>query len=266
MRRLLRGPAQTTADALYRKEKYGYRSSIFFYGALMFGTRRLAPFFCLLFILLAACGRNESAERQAFIGFLEAGPLAGSACLLRPLADAEREALGDYARQYDLMLSFQTRMTELVNADLKELDRVANLSSLAKIIGERGRIYTAARTVGELRRDLADELARAEAGLRVLRQPEDLAAVYARAFEKAVRRPGLAAVDAFTAMEALFAAEADLAGFLELNKDGLSIVGSRVDVTHEDLREPLREKTKIMAEQSAALMEAFAGMRRAFGR
>ncbi|MDL2272561.1 DUF3053 domain-containing protein [Desulfovibrio sp. OttesenSCG-928-I05] len=189
-----------------------------------------------LVLLLGACGDKAIKEDYAFITFLEKQVLsAAPSAPLAELTGAEREMLGAHAGLYDTMRSSRLALDALLAKDLPRLRDAAALETLADALQQKGIVAEAARSAGELKTALADELGRALGKRRMMRVSDRVGAVYDEAFEKNVAAPARAAGTMLGALEGYFTSLLDLAELLARSGDGYILDGDRVHVTLADL-------------------------------
>lgn len=217
---------------------------------------RLLPLAALL-LLLGGCGDNALPEDGAFVTFLETRVLAATpAAPLPELTAADRAALGAHAKQYDAMRSCRLALDALLAKDLPRLREAAALETLAEALRQKGVVAEAARSAGELKAALADEVARALGERRMARVSARVAEVYDTAFERNIAGPARSAGVMLGALEGYFTSLLDLAELLARSGDGYILDGDQVHVTLADLEPALNGILKDIMTRRANLAAA----------
>ncbi len=208
----------------------------------------------LALAVLAGCGDKEPARREAFIALLQTKILAPRGAAVPALSDADKKALGDYAEHYALLARFHKKMADEVSertAALLALDRLEDLDALA---GRRKSLEKAASEARALQESIAGLRRDADKSRAGLRQPPDLAKVYAAAYDKTVRIPARTSEAAFRAVADTFAAIMDLLDFVAANARDLEISGQTIKVRNPALQPGLDARMNEVRRQSGILM------------
>lgn len=208
---------------------------------------------CLLAtMLLAACGPSEPDQRKAFIGFLQTEILARPGVRL-PRPDAEKQkSFGDYAGHYTVIQRFHERMNATVAKPMQEATAKVAPRSIEDVVARKSEIAAVRAGFSQMRQALDAALATAESERAALKQPEDLAKVYAGAYQKLVTEPVATFREVFPVTDETFAAMLALADLIEANKAAIRVSGSQVDVRNAALRNRVQAAiTAMNAKQSA---------------
>jgi len=150
------------------------------------------PALCGLLFVAAGCVDREPEQRAAFIRFLQARVIEAPGRAVRAPVGEERDALGEYVVQYEVIGDFQEALDDALDVQARVLEALS-LHSVGELLARadafedlRGDLARSRETL-QRAREVADE---ARGGLL---QADDLKRVYAAAYDKAVTR---AAADA----------------------------------------------------------------------
>lgn len=202
------------------------------------------PFFRVLALVwmaaaLLACSA-EPQERKAFITLLQTRILDKSDGTYPILTAEDKKQLGEtYAQQYAIIQDFNQSLNKSVGKPAQELIRKSSFSSIGDVLKRRDDLKTLQTAVKDLQGTLDQELAKADAARAALKQPEDLKAVYDKAYAKTVTNPATAFKDTFPALDAMFDSVNKVADFVEANKGKVKISGMMLEVTDPKLHQQL---------------------------
>jgi hypothetical protein len=219
-------------------------------------TRRFLVVALLGGFALAACGDSEPAQRKAFMDFLQTRIVDKPGDHVPMPAEEQTKSFGDYAKDYGIILGFNAGMDKNVSGRMQQVFQSGMIRSLDELTTRRGDIGTAMEGMRALRKALDEELAKADAAHAALKQPEELKAVYDKAYERTVTAPATAFREAFPAGDGAFQAAQSLASFLDLHRDAIKINGSSIQASDPKLMSELNGLISALNQKGQAVMEA----------
>lgn len=215
-------------------------------------------------LVLAACGQSESDQRAAFIGFLEKDVLSRPGARVPALTEERRKALGDYAGQYEIITRFHETMNRSVAAPMQEAISRAAPGSIEEIVKRRADVEAVRGGLAKIREALDSAYAGAERERAALKQPDDLAVVYRKVFDKLVAKPVAAVREMFPAADDATGSVLAFADLIEKNKAQIKLSGSLVEVKDAKLRAKVQEAMNAFNAKRQRINEVTANMRKAF--
>lgn len=179
-------------------------------------------------LLLAACGDKEPEQRQAFITLLDQRIITPAGVRLPKLSDEEKAKLGEaYAAQFDIIRNFHDGLSATFASFPKAMSNAAlrnfgDLPASRKALDDaRGVLQSATEAMDTAARQASDARA-------ALKQPEDLKAVYDKAFDKMITVPVGAARQLFASGDTVIHSSVALIDYLEANRDKVSFSGGSI--------------------------------------
>ncbi|MDR0736584.1 MAG: DUF3053 domain-containing protein [Zoogloeaceae bacterium] len=138
-------------------------------------------------MLASGCG-NESAERQAFIDFLQKHIIEKESSGIPIPNDKLRGSFGRYAEHYDIIVGFHRTVGEKLEPMGDMMKGMSGLQLNKLGLDESKAIFTKINDgMKQLAQVTDEELANAEKKFAQVKQPDDLKIVYTQAFDKKVR-------------------------------------------------------------------------------
>ena len=223
---------------------------------------------CLVLLVLclpfaAACRRQEQEQRKAFVEFLESRVIA-AADTDRVLMSAEvRKKVGNYGRHFDVIASYAKELGDIDARLAGEKTRIAAYGPVAmdKLGSERARMEQLVAAFSRSAQQLDAVKARADAARAALKQPEDVQAVFDRAYAKEVSGYA-AAIQALYAVQKDFYAEAVRMGvFLEKHRDKVHFRNKAVTIDDQALLTEYNALQKALQEKARTMQDALASGR-----
>ncbi len=221
----------------------------------------LAGFFALSFGV-TACGGNEPAERKAFIEFLQTQVLDKPGVHVPKPTEAETKAFGSYAEHYAVITNVATDPEMMaIGGQMAQAIAVGAPRSLQEVLDRQKDIQTLRDSIAKLRGALDQKLSNAEAARDALKQPSDLKAVFAAAFERNVGDPARAFRSTFPIVDEALEGVQKIAEFLNAHRGQVAVSGSNIQVDDPKLRAELDVMLNALNGTSKQLQEAQRRMR-----
>jgi hypothetical protein len=199
--------------------------------------------FILLAAGLAACGDSEPDQRKAFIAFLQEVNQRMGVHFLIPKPD-EQKAFGAYLHDYTviadyskdfgaLMIEYETNMKKLgVGPD--------NQSRTLEQMMTRRPTYPAVKEeTARLIQAIETVVAKANPGRSALRQPDDLKAIYDKAFDKLITTPTRAVIISEKALVEFIDSSARVVDYINDHRAKITLSGTQVQTNDSRIRTEL---------------------------
>ncbi len=219
--------------------------------------RALAPILLLaIAVMLTACGNKEAEQRTAFSTFLQTRILDKPGVHVPTPTDADKAAFGDYAQHYAVITDFNEGMNKSISQPMSAVMAKGGLRSIEDIVTRRADLQTAREAMASLRTALDQQLATADAARAKLKQPDDLKAVYDKAYERTVSTPATTFRDVFPAVDAVFGHALAIADYIQANSGKIQINGASISVSDPAVQAKLNDMLTQLGAQSTAINEA----------
>ena len=205
---------------------------------------------------LAGCGNKEAAQRTAFIEFLQTRVLDKPGVRVPKPTDEQKAAFGDYASHYAVIVDFNQGMSQSVSQPMSGIVQRGALSSIADLVARRDDLKLAQEGIGALRAALDQHLAKADAAHAALKQPEDLKAVYDKAYDRTVTQPATAFKEVFPALDAVFSGALKTADYIQQNQSKIVASGTQMQVSDPVVQAQLARMLDELNRNGAAINEA----------
>lgn len=214
-------------------------------------------FVCLFAgLVLTGCGSDDTEQRKAFVTFLQNDVIAKPGVQVpRPNAE-QQKAFGDYAAQYAIITRFHDSMDASVAKPMQQVLANAMPRSIEDVVKRKAEIATVRSGFTKLREALDATVATAEKERGALKQPDDVAPVYAAAYAKLVTAPAATFREVFPAMDDAFGAVLGFADLIEANKAGIKLAGSQMEIPNAQLRGQVQAALNAMGGKQQALIAA----------
>ncbi|SEP79309.1 Protein of unknown function [Faunimonas pinastri] len=228
----------------------------------MIRLKRIPAIFMLLAfcISLTACGNPEAEQRKSFIELLQAQIDRPGADIATLTPDATK-ALGPYAAQYSVLTDFHADFVEHVARPMQPAVQNVAIASAQDLMSRRADIRSAHEQVEAIRSALEAAVSKASLQRSSLKQPEDVAPVYAKVFDKVVSRPAEAYRGFFPLVDAAGESDHRLGEFLDKNYARVTFNGTEMAVnpTIQPELEPLikdaQDKGQLMLDAAQKLQQ-----------
>ncbi|HEY1796312.1 MAG TPA: DUF3053 family protein [Stellaceae bacterium] len=204
-------------------------------------TSARAACFILLIAFTAGCD-DEASQRKAFIDYLQARIVDKPSLHVPHPTEAETRSFGPYAKDYQIILDFNDGLSRTVSAGPMEAVMTGNLTpSLGEAVKRRADLAAVRDGLTQLHDALLKALATADASHAALKQPDDLKAVYDKAYTRAVTVPAKTFDEIFPAAIGAFGNILTLADFVAQHPGKVTVIGPVVEVTDPALRPQLKQ-------------------------
>jgi hypothetical protein len=180
-------------------------------------------------LVLIACGSKEPEQRAAFTQFLQARIIDKPGVHVPKLTADESQAFGEYTSQYALITDFNTGM----DAVLKPLDGLvhkAAIHSISDVLTHRDDLKSAQDGLNDLDTLVKQQQVKADSAHAQLKQPQDLKAVYDKAYERTVSLPATALLEVLPQISEALNSTLKVADFVDAHKAQIDINGPLVSV------------------------------------
>jgi hypothetical protein len=209
----------------------------------------------LLALLVTGCN-DEPAERKAFIEFLQTRIIDKPGLHVPHLTPEEAKSFGDYAKQYAIITDFNDGLDRSVAAPMKEAMARGAIHSIDEVVTRHADFIAARDGIAQLRFALDKQIAGADAAHAELKQPDDLKAVFDKAYERDVTIPAKAFADIFPDLSEALTAIVDLGDFLQQHKDKVTINGPLLQTSDPALQPRLTALVNALAAKNEAITKA----------
>ncbi|WP_088139446.1 DUF3053 domain-containing protein [Achromobacter xylosoxidans] len=206
-------------------------------------------------LMLAACGNKEPEQRAAFTQFLQTRIVDKPGVRVPQLTDEEKKSFGDYAAQYAVITDFNAGMDASVKP-LSGIMQKGSMRSLNDIVTRRDDLKTVQASLNEMGAALKEQQARADAARAQLKQPEDLKAVYDKAYEKTVSLPADTFRDVLPQLNATFDSSLKIADYVAAHAAQIDISGPVVKVQDPAVQAELNQLLQDLNAQAKNVQQA----------
>lgn len=198
-------------------------------------------------LVLAACGNKEPEQRAAFMQFLQTRIVDKPGVRVPQLTDEEKKSFGDYAAQYAVITDFNAGMDASVKP-MGSLMQKGAVRSLNDVIARRDDIKTVQTALKDMGEALTKEQGKADAAHAQLKQPDDLKAVYDKAYDKTVTMPANTFREVLPQISGTLDSSLKVAEYVEAHKTQIDLSGPAPRVQDPTV---LAELNKLLQELSA---------------
>jgi Protein of unknown function (DUF3053) len=198
-------------------------------------------------LVLAACGNKEPEQRAAFMQFLQTRIVDKPGVRVPQLTDEEKKSFGDYAAQYAVITDFNAGMDASVKP-MGSLMQKGAVRSLNDVIARRDDIKTVQTALKDMGEALTKEQGKADAAHAQLKQPDDLKAVYDKAYDKTVTVPANTFREVLPQISGTLDSSLKVAEYVEAHKTQIDLSGPAPRVQDPTV---LAELNKLLQELSA---------------
>ena len=219
-------------------------------------TRRFLVAALLAVFGLAACGDSEPTQRKAFMEFLQTRILDKPGLHVPKPSAEETKSFGDYAKQYEIILSFNDAMDKRISAPMQQVFQAGMIRSVDELMTRRSDLGVVAEGMTTLRKTLDEELARADAAHSALTQPEEVKSVFDKAYERTVTVPAKAFKEILPVMDDTLQAARNLADFLDQHHNAIKVNGNSIQASDSKVLGEVNRLIGAITQKGQAVAEA----------
>lgn len=183
----------------------------------------------LLALGIAGCG-SEPKERAAFIAFLQTRIVDKPGVHVPKLTPEESKSFGDYSKHFDVIGDYNTSMDAQVEQPVRAMMAKGMPRTMPDLLARRADVAALRKTSEQLRAVIASGQAAAGTRRAALKQPDDLKAVYDKAYARTVSDPGNSFKDFLVVMESMLTSAEKMADYLEAQRDKIKFNGIMAEV------------------------------------
>ncbi|MGE6920389.1 DUF3053 domain-containing protein [Achromobacter kerstersii] len=206
-------------------------------------------------LLLAGCGDKEPEQRAAFTQFLQTRIVDKPGVRVPKLTDEEQKSIGDYASHYAVITDFNAGMETSIKP-LTGIMQKGAVRSLNDIVTRRDDLKAVQTSLNDMGAALKEQQARADAARAQLKQPDDLKAVYDKAYEKTVSLPADTFRDVLPQVNETIDSSLKIADYIDAHKAQIEISGAIVKVQDPAVQAELNQLLQDLNAQAKNLQQA----------
>ena len=200
-------------------------------GIMHFLTRRGFALAGVVVLALsaAACGDKEPEQRKAFITFLQTRIVDKPGVHVPKLTDDETSAFGPYAAHFNVISGFANNPElEGIGKQMQLATQRVSISSIEELVANRATLRSVKQDLGKMTVAMNGALANTLKERDALKQPDDLKAVYDKAFDKDVLAPARGFNETVPLVIDIAEAALKLADYIDANRSKVTIQGRNV--------------------------------------
>ncbi|ACY82858.1 DUF3053 domain-containing protein [Edwardsiella piscicida] len=152
--------------------------------------RLLMPVMALFLVMqLSGCGDSDKEQQKAFIDYLQNTVMRGSVTI-PTLSEAQKQQLGHYAGDYAVLVTFSQNFNRAMEASMTPLfSTLQQIRTPQEYLTQRDRLQQELGALNMLGQQIQSAKAQADGAYATLKQPEEVKAVFDKAFTKIVTGP-----------------------------------------------------------------------------
>ncbi len=212
---------------------------------------------CVLSFLLIACGNDEPEQRAAFTQFLQTRIINKPGLHIPKLTPEESKSFGEYADHYAVITDFNSAL----DSSMKSIDTLLQkgaIRSLNDLISRRDDIQAAQQNISEMSEQVKQIQAKADSAHQQLKQPEDLKAVYDKAYDRTVSIPANTLIEILPQISNALNSSLKVADYISAHKAQIEISGSMARVQDPKVQAELNEHLQDLNSHGKTMMQAYA--------
>jgi hypothetical protein len=221
---------------------------------LLNATARLLAF-AIIAVAVIACSDNEAEQRKAFIAFLQTRIIDRPGVRIPKVSDEDAKALGPYVTHFNVITGFTNDPVLMATAERMH-SGLPNLTSIQSVIDNRDKLRKTKVEFGALLNTMNEKYTATLKEREALKQPDDLKAVYDKAFDKTVTRPANAFREAVPLAQNIIDAAANVGDYVASHPDTVKINGGQLQPTNAKTQAELAALVNALTAQGAKFNEA----------
>ncbi|MGY0160782.1 DUF3053 domain-containing protein [Edwardsiella tarda] len=152
--------------------------------------RLLLPVMALFLVTqLSGCGDSDKEQQKAFIDYLQ-NTVMRSSVTIPTLSEAQKQQLGHYASDYAVLVTFSQNFGRAMDASMTPLfNTLQQIRAPQDYLAQRDRLQQELGALNMLGQQIQSAKAQADSAYTTLKQPEEVKAVFDKAFNKVVTGP-----------------------------------------------------------------------------
>lgn len=220
-------------------------------------NRKWARAGCVVLLVALAAGCNdEASQRKAFIAYLQTRIIDKPGLHVPHPTEAEDEAFGPYAQSYRIILDFNDGLSRSVAGPMQAAMQRGAMRSLDDVVSRRGDFVAVRDGMKQLHEALLKALGAADSAHAALKQPDDLKAVFDKAYDRTVTVPAKAFEEIFPAMDQALGTILVLSDFVAQHRAQVNLRGSTIEVSDAGLRPQLQKLLDAISQSHEAVTRA----------
>lgn len=204
---------------------------------------------------LAACGDKEPEQRAAFSQFLQTRIIDKPGVHVPKPNAQETESFGPYSKDYAVITDFNGAMDASVKP-LGNLLQKGAVRSLGDVTARRDDLKAVQSGLTDMGAQLKEQKAKADAAHAALKQPEDLKAVYDKAYERTVSVPADTFMEVLPQINGTLDSSLKVADYVDAHKDQIEINGAIVKVNDAKVQAELNALLQDLNTQARTVQQA----------
>lgn len=206
-------------------------------------------------LALIACGNSEPDQRAAFKQFLQTRIIDKPGVHVPQPTGDESKAFGDYAGQYAVITDFNNEMSASIKP-FGGLAQKAAVRSLNDVIAHRDDLKTVQSGLNDMGQQLKASKAKADAAHAQLKQPDDLKAVYDKAYDRTVSVPSDTFLEVLPQINSAMDSTLKVADYVDAHKAQIEINGPIVKVQDPKVQAELNTLLQDLNTQAKSVQQA----------
>ncbi len=211
----------------------------------------------ILALSAAACGDNEPEQRKAFMSFLQTRIVDKSGVHIPKLTDEEKKSFGPYVDPYAVIPGFSDNPELLdIAKKMQQATQTVGLTSVQALIDHRKDLKDVGDYLAKAQEVMARELTKTNAARAALKQPDDLKAVFDKAFDKDVTIPARGFIETMPIVVDIANAALKLVDYIESHRATVNVsarsVGGKDPQTAKDLEVLVKDLQRLNTPFEAA--------------